>query len=328
MDRWSEIELFVRIAELGSLRRAADALGLSAAAATRQLGSLERRIGVRLVERNTRRLFLTEAGQAYLRHCRGALAQMAEADAEVGATALDPSGTLRVTASLSFALRHIAPILPAYTERYPRVSVNVVTANRYYDLIDNNIDVAIRTREYEADSGLTVRRLAETRRLLAASPGYLDRHGTPDRLEALASHRLLIYSYANNPYELRFRRGAETRTVAVRPALEANDGQVIRAAALEGLGILVQPTYIILDDLIGGRLVPVLEDWDLPRLTMNIAYPSRQHLPAKTRSFVDFLVEHFRAMDYERKFTARYGFGATASGSSPDARSSTRITAA
>lgn len=309
MDRWTEIELFVRIAEQGSLRGAGDTLGLSPAAATRHLTSLEERVGVRLVERNTRRLFLTEAGQAYLVHCRGALAQIAEADAAVGETALEPAGTLRVTASLSFSLEHIAPLLPAYTARYPRVSVNVITANRYYDIIENDIDLAVRLREHEADSGITVRRLAQTRRLLAASPGYLDRHGVPTTLDDLQSHRLLIYSYANRPYELRFTRGGESRTVTVSPALESNDGQVIRSAALEGLGILVQPTYVILNDLIGGRLVPVLDDWDLPRLTINLAWPSRLHLPAKTRSFIDFMVDHFRANDLERRFTARYGFG-------------------
>ena len=307
MDRWTEIELFVRTAELGSLSRAAEALGLSNAAASRHLASLEQRLAARLIERNTRRMYLTEAGEQYMRHCKNALNEMQEAATAANATTLNPVGVLRVTASLSFSMKHLAPLLPDYIRRYPNVSVNIVTSNRYYDLIDNNIDVAVRTREYESDSSVTIRRLAETRRVLAASPAYLDEKGVPKTLDDLARHHLLLYSLANNPDELRLTRDGVVRTVKVGGLLESNDGQVIRAAALEGLGILVQPTYVIYDDIVAGRLIPVLDDWDLPRLTINIAYPSRKHLSAKVRTFIDFLVENFRTMDYERKWTARFG---------------------
>lgn len=297
----------VRLAELGSLSRAAEALGTSNAAASRALAALEARLGARLVERSTRRLSLTEQGERFVRQCRSAMAEIVEAENEVNAATLNPTGTLRLTASVSFAVRHIAPLLPSYTARWPNVRVNVVTANRYYDVIDNNIDLAIRTREYEADSGLTIRRLATTRRLLAASPAYLSRHGTPRRPEDLAGHRMLIYSYANRPEELPLTSGGETRTVRIEPFLESNEGQVVREAALNGLGILVQPAYIIHDDLVGGRLVPLLEDWDLPRLTISFAYPGRRHLPAKVRSFIDHMVEHFERQGYERRWTARFG---------------------
>ncbi len=304
MDRWTEMTLFVKTAELGSLSRAAEAVGLSNAAASRHLAALETRLGARLVERNTRRLYLTDLGEAFLRRCRNALTEVAEGEAEVNASTLDPSGNLRVTSSLSFAMKHIAPLLPEYHRRYPKVSVNIVTANRYYDLIDNNIDVAIRTREYEPDSSITIRRLAETRRLLAASPAYLGRVGAPRSPQQLAARPMLVYSHANNPQELRLTRDGRTETITVSTLLESNDGQVLRAAALDGLGILAQPSYVIHDDIVAGRLVPVLDDWDLPRLTINIAYPSRKHLSAKVRTFIDFLVEHFRANDYERRWTA------------------------
>jgi DNA-binding transcriptional LysR family regulator len=175
------------------------------------------------------------------------------------------------------------------------------------DIIDNNIDVAIRNRESEPDSNITIRRMAETRRLLAASPGYLARHGTPHSLEDLQRHKLLIYTHANNPNELRFSKEGVNSTVNVKGLLESNDGQILRTAALDGLGILVQPTYIIYDDIVAGRLVPVLDDWELPRLTINLAYASRKHLSAKVRTFIDFMVEHFDRMDYERKWTARFG---------------------
>jgi DNA-binding transcriptional LysR family regulator len=298
--------LFVQVAESGSLSRAADTLGLSNAAASRHLSALEERLGARLVERNTRRLYLTETGREFLRRSKAILADLAEAESAVNAAVLNPTGTLRVTASLSFAMHHIAPLLPEYTRRYPDVTVHVETANRYLDIIDNNIDVAVRTREFEPDSNITIRRLAETRRILAASPGYLSRMGQPRQLDDLARHHLLIYTYANNPYELRFSRDGQTTSVSVKALLESNDGQVLRAAALGGLGILVQPTYILFDDIVAGRLVPLLDEWDLPRLTVNLAYASRKHLSAKVRTFIDFIAEHFSRMEYERKWTGRF----------------------
>ncbi|WP_342050064.1 MULTISPECIES: LysR family transcriptional regulator [unclassified Cupriavidus] len=308
MDRWTEIELFVQTAELGSLTRAAENLEMSNAAASRYLNSLERRLSARLIERSTRRLYLTQVGEQFFRRCKELLAEMKEAEADVSANVLEPGGTLTVTASLSFSMIHIAPILPEFTARYPKVSVNIIAANRYYDIMDSGIDLAIRTREFEPDSNLTVRRLAQTRRILAASPKYLDQRGTPRTVEDLAHHAMLIYSYANRPNELIFTRGGEDdgekRVINVRSTFESNDGQVLRAAALKGMGILVQPKYIIYDDIVAGRLVPVLDEWDLPRLTVNIAFQNRAHLPARIRLFIEFLVDNFRRMDYERKWTS------------------------
>ncbi len=306
MDRFAQFELLVGIADAGNIGRAAEALGMSNAAASRCLAALEERLGAQLVRRTTRSLHLTDEGTRFLVRARAILADVADTEAAVNATALNPSGTLRVSASLSFALQHIATRLPEYTRRYPNVRVHVEAANRYLDLIDSGIDVAIRTREFEPDSNITIRRLAETRRILAASPAYLARHGRPAHPADLSSHALLLYVYANHPYELSFTRGAEAATVAVKGLLESNDGQILRAAALKDLGVLVQPTYIVHDDVVQGRLAPVLDDWDLPRLTINIAYPSRKHLSAKVRSFIDFMVEEFATNDFARKWTARH----------------------
>lgn len=307
MDRWTELELFVQVAETGSLSRAAEALDLSNAAASRHLSALEDRLGARLVERNTRRLYLTDTGQEFFSRAKTVLADLKDAEDAVNAATLNPTGTLRITASLSFSMHHVAPLLREYTQRYPNVSVHVEAANRYLDIIDNNIDVAIRTREFEPDSNITIRRLGQTRRILAAAPRYLAKHGRPKTLEDLAQHKLLIYTHANNPNELRFTRDGQTTTLSVKGLLESNDGQILRAAALDGMGILVQPTYILYDDMVAGRLVPVLDDWDLPRLTVNLAYPSRKHLSAKVRTFIDFMAEHFAKMNYEQKWTGRFG---------------------
>ncbi|MDB5844300.1 MAG: bacterial regulatory helix-turn-helix, lysR family protein [Polaromonas sp.] len=306
MDRWTEIALFVKVAETGSLSRAAKAMELSNAAASRHLSALEQRLGARLVERNTRRSYMTETGQQFFASARTILADLQEAESAVNAAVLNPSGVLRITASLSFSMHHIAPLLREYSELYPNVTVQVEAANRYMDIIDNNIDVAIRTREMEPDSSITIRRLGETRRILAGSPRYFARYGFPKTLEDLQNHHLLIYTYANNPKELRFTRDGQTTAVAVKGLLESNDGQILRAAALDGMGILVQPAYIVYDDIVAGRLVPVLDEWELPRLTINIAYPSRKHLSAKVRTFIDFIANHFRKMDYERKWTGPF----------------------
>lgn len=307
MDRLTELELFVKVAEVGSMGGAAEALGLSNAAASRHLAALEGRLKARLVERNTRRLYLTSEGQEFHERARAVLAELQDAETAINSSTLNPSGVLRVSASLSFSMQQIAPRLAHYHQLYPNVRVHIEVANRYLDMIENGIDVAIRNREFEPDSSITIRRLASTRRLLCASPAYLAARGTPLEPEDLARHDFLIYVLANHAHELRLSSGPETRVVNIQGLLESNDGQVLRAAALSGLGILVQPSYIVYDDIVAGRLVPLLNDWDLPRIQINIAYPSRKHLSAKVRSFIDFMADEFAKNDYERKWTSYLG---------------------
>ncbi|POR51095.1 LysR substrate binding domain-containing protein [Paraburkholderia eburnea] len=194
-------------------------------------------------------------------------------------------------------------MLPEFNARYPDITVDVVAANRYYDIIENGIDVAVRTKVLEADSNITVRRLASTRRVLAAAPSYIASNGFPRFPAELGKHKLLNYGLADNPRDLAFHRDGEFVAVKVRPLLESNDGQILRVAALDGMGILVQPKYIIYDDIKAGRLIPVLDDWDLPRLTMNIAFQTRSHMPVKVRLFIDALIERFRSNDFERLWT-------------------------
>lgn len=309
MDRWTEIELFVQTAELGSLSKAAEILAISNATASRFLASLERRLDARLIERNTRGLALTEVGEEFYLRCKGILTDMKDAEAAANATTLDPSGTLRITSSLSSCMKYITPVLPRFVERYPNIDIELVSANRYFDLIESGIDVAIRTREYEPNSNITVRKLAETRRILVASPSYLARQGIPQTLEQLSQHKFLLYTYINKPSELHLTRNGETQVVKVRSGLQANDGQILRAAALDGLGILVQASSLIYDDVEAGRLMPLLDEWDLPRLSINIAYRTRKHLPAKVRVFIDFMVENFRQLDGDKKWSSQTGKG-------------------
>lgn len=304
MDRLTQLELFVLVAELGSLSKVAERMDLSNAAVTRYLGALEERLGVRLVERTTRRLWLTEAGHEFLQRSQAIVEDVRAAESAMRDVSTEPVGLLRVTCSLSFAVNQIGPVLPEFRCRYPKLRVEVVVANRYPDFIEAGIDVAIRTREHEPDSCITVRPLAETRRILAASPGYLARNGIPRAIEDLEHHDFLVYTLARNPYELDLSRGDQQRWVKIQGVLESNDGQVLRAAAIAGHGILIQPLYIVHDDVVAGRLMPVLDDWELPRLTINIAYQSRRHLAPKIRAFIDFMLERIEQQDFRRKWAA------------------------
>lgn len=294
MDRLAQIEVFVKTAELRSLSRAAEALGMSNAAASRHLSALEERLSARLIERNTRRLWLTEAGQEFYQRSGALLSDLAEAEEAVNEHTLSPQGLLRVTCSLSFATIYLAPMLPELRRLYPKLNVHIAVMNRYLDFIEAGIDVAIRTRLHEPDTNIIVRRLGRMRRVLAASPGYFAEHGRPKEPADLAKHNMLIYNLAADPFSLRLSKGDVERTVRVTGALDCNDGQVIRQAALAGLGILIQPLYIVQEDIAQGRLEPVLIDWKLPMLTMNIAYQNRERLPAKIRVFTDYLVNYVR----------------------------------
>jgi len=304
MDRFREMEFFVQVAELGSLSLAAERLGTSNAAASRLLSALESRLNVRLVERTTRRLWLTDAGREYHHRCAAILAEMDEADAEATAVASSPKGILRITSSVSFAMIHIAPGLAEFRERFPQLSIQITASNRYSDFIEAGIDIAIRTREFEVDSNITVRKLADTRRVLAASPAYFAARGKPTSPSEIIDHDFLIYNLANEPHVLNFRKGDKRQSIRVRGVMDSNEGQVIRAAALAGAGVLVQPPYIIYDDIVAGRLIPVLTDWALPPLSINMAYQSRRHQSAKIRVFTKFLLERFERLGLERKWNA------------------------
>lgn len=299
MGRWREYEFFVQVVETGSISKAGEALNLSGPTASRRLTTLENRLGARLIERTTRRLFITEVGQNFYARCKAALEDMGEAEEEAAIASSSPSGTLRVTASVSLMLQHVAPMLPRFSQKYPAIKVQLVAANRYYDITDNDIDVAIRTREFEPDSSLVVRRLAKTRRILAASPSYIKQYGSPSTPTDLANYNFLGYSH-HNPHELTFERRGKTLTIPTSPLLEANDGQIARAAAVAGLGILAQPIYVIYDELMAGRLVPLMLDWKLPEMLISLVYRRRKLIPAKTRAFLDFMLDDFHEKDYER----------------------------
>lgn len=302
MDRITELEVFLSIADEANLTRAAEALGMSVSGVSRALSGLERRLGVRLIQRTTRQMALTPEGRDFAGHAREILSRLHDAEEKVASRAAEPRGTIRIGASLSFALLHLMPMIEAFSRRYPLVRVEIVASNRYLDIIEGGLDLAIRTKQSEPDSGITIRRLAEVPRLLAASPDYLSRHDPPAAPEDLTAHSLLLYTLADDFETLVLTRGDQTRRLPVKGQFVANDGQLIREAALRGLGILQQPSYVIHDDLRAGRLVPVLPDWSPHGLVMNVAYPSRTYLPQRSRLFLDAMLDYFNRNDLRQRW--------------------------
>ncbi|MFC3107578.1 LysR family transcriptional regulator [Undibacterium arcticum] len=295
MDLFHAMKVFVKVADAGSLSGAARALALSNPSVTRLLAELESHVGARLFNRSTRRLSLTEAGAAYLERCRQVLLDIDDAALAAGRGAAEPSGTLRINAPVSFAVNHLGPVLAQYAARYPQVHLDVTLSDRVVDLVDEGYDLAIRIGRIR-DSSLVARQIAPLRMLLCAAPSYLASHGTPATPRDLAQHVCLHYSYWSTRDEWQFARDGKTHAVRIRGSLQANNGDLLRAAALAGMGIILQPSFIIGDDVRRGTLIPLLPDYQAAAGAIHAVYPSRRYLSAKVRTFVDFLVERFGAV--------------------------------
>ncbi|EWY36351.1 LysR family transcriptional regulator [Skermanella stibiiresistens SB22] len=294
MDRITTIAAFVRTVELGSQAAASEDLGLSRAMIGRHIQQLEDRLGVRLLNRTTRKQSLTEAGLSFFEKCASILEQLSEAERVASELQAEPRGTLRVNGPMSFGNTQLASALAAYCEKHPRVRIELVLNDRQVDLVEEGYDVAVRIARL-TDSSLIARRIAPVRLALCAAPAYLRRHGIPKVPADLARHNCLLYSYAAPPLDwtLIDRAGVET-TVRVGGTLSANNGDALVAAAVGGLGIVRQPTFIIGDALRDGRLVEILTEYSLAPTSAYAVYPHARNLSPKVRSFVDFLVEHFR----------------------------------
>lgn len=290
MDKLFAMQVFARIVEVGSFVKAASQLGISTTAASRLVAGLEAQLGTRLLQRTTRRLSLTAAGSAYFDRCQQIVGAVDEAEALVGLEARRPFGTLRVSGPVAFGSLHLAPLLAAYSARYPEVQVDISLADRIVDLVDEGFDVAIRIAGRLADT-LVARKLTTVRIAMCASPEYLRRHGTPRAPSDLARHNCLHYTFSERPGEWTLDGPPGRTTVKVAGSLRSNSGDLLHQAALAGVGIIVQPTFIVGGDLQQGKLVRVLPRYCQPDLAAYAVYPTRHHLPAKVRSFVDFLAE-------------------------------------
>jgi DNA-binding transcriptional LysR family regulator len=299
MDRLDTLRSFRRVVELGGFSAAARDLGLSNAAISKHVAQLEGRLGARLLQRTTRRLSVTEAGQAYYERTARLLDDLAEADDAVSLMQAAPRGTLRVNAPMSFGIQYLAPVLPDFLARYPEVSIDLAMSDRVVDLLEEGFDVALRIRSGLPDSRLIAQKLAPVRRLVCAAPSYLARRGRPEQPADLARHDCLIYSLTDAPEVWDFEGPQGLVAVAVRGRLKANNGQALRDAALSGIGIIRLPSFSVAPELKVGRLVEILGEWRVPAHEFYAVYPTNRHLAPKLRAFVDFLAESFSGAPWD-----------------------------
>lgn len=294
MDQLRQIEAFTAVVSHGSFVKAAERLDLSKAVVSRLVLELEASLGTRLLNRTTRRLSLTDSGSRYVERCRQLLDDLAEANAEASATSSTPRGKLRINAPLSFGNLHLAPLWGEFLRLHPEVELEIELTDRVVDLVEEGFDLGVRIGRLQATS-LVSRRLASDRTLLCASPAYLARAERIHSLQDLARHSVMAYSWASWGDVWNF-EGPEgqTESVTVRPRLRANSGDTCRAAALADQGVILQPAFLIGEDVRQGRLVEILPRYRRPALDIHALYPSRKHLSGKVRAMVDFLVDAFR----------------------------------
>lgn len=288
---FSELEFFVLLTRLGSLSAAARALDITPPAASMRLAAMEKRMGVRLLNRSTRKISLTSEGELYLQHASRLLADLREMDEIVSAGRQAPRGLLRVNAPLGFGRTVIAPLVSTFAARFPEVEVQLEVTDRPIDLIDAGFDLAIRFGELP-DNRINARRIMSNRRFMCASPAYLEKHGAPTTLNDLANHRCIVHRQNDDAYGVwRFLLDGRTEIVKVHGALSSNDGDIVLGWALDGQGIVIRSEWDLAKYLESGRLRRVLEDFALPSADLYVYYPSKQNLPARGRAFINFLVE-------------------------------------
>jgi DNA-binding transcriptional LysR family regulator len=293
IDRIRDISAFVHVAEAKSFTTAAEQIGLSRSAVGKSVSRLEDRLGVRLLQRTTRSVSLTDEGTAFHERCVRILADLDEAEMAMLSHAQAPRGRLRLELPVSFGRLHVLPILSQFMNKWPELSVNVSFNDRFVDLIDEGVDLAIRLGGSD-DSRLMTRLLAPHRLVTCASPSYLESRGVPQTVDALAEHSCLAFVHGGRPVEWRFNIDGQVRSVMINGRFSATNAEGLRDATLAGYGIARLATFLISDDLRTGRLLPVLDCLSTDGPSVRAVYPSSRHLSPKVRSFIDELLTAWR----------------------------------
>ena len=293
MDRFLEMQAFAAVVDAGSFVKAADTLAMSKAAISRHVGDLESRLGVRLLHRTTRRLSLTDEGQAFHARCRELLSEVEEAESEVTSRSAAASGLVRVNAPVTFGIKHLAPLWGEFMAMNPRVTLEVTLVDRIVDIVEEGYDLAIRIASLSS-STLISRRLSTARLVLCASPRYLEQHGMPRQPEDLTRHNVIAYSYLATGDEWHFEGPQGKTSVRTRPRLHTNSGETCRAAALAHQGVVLQPTFLVAEDLLAGRLVELMPEFRAAEFGIYAVYPTRKLVAPKVRALIEFLVQCFQ----------------------------------
>jgi DNA-binding transcriptional LysR family regulator len=292
MDRFLEMQAFVAVVDAGSFVGGADALQISKSVVSRLVGDLEQRLGVRLLQRTTRKLSLTGEGELYLERCKELLSGMVDAESEVTRHAGEVIGELRVSAPVTFGLMHLAPLWPVFMAQHPRLTLDVTLGDRLVDLVDEGYDLAVRIAQLPSSS-LVSRKLASTRLTLCASPRYLLEQGAPETPADLNIHPVFAYKLLATGDVWHFEGATGPMAVKVNPRMRSNSGDSCCEAALQHQGLVLQPSFLVGAHLKSGALVEVLPQYRSIELGIYAIYPSRKQLAPKVRRLVDFLAQSF-----------------------------------
>jgi DNA-binding transcriptional LysR family regulator len=293
MDRTTSMATFVKVVDSGGFAAAGRALGISPSMVTNHIQALEERLGVRLLNRSTRKISLTEVGEAYYQRSKHILAELDDADRIAQAAQSSPRGTLRLNTSVAIP-PFLAPVVAEYTTLYPEVSVSLSMTDRMVDMVEEGFDLAVRNMSVP-DSSLIARRVGTYRFVLCGSPDYFRRRGTPKTPADLVHHNCLVYSHSSWGHAWRFAGpDGEQQAITLAGNLETNSANALRLAAVHGQGLILSPTFLVADEVKAGRLLPVLGEFLQAEYAINAIYPHREHVSAKVRSFVDLLARHFR----------------------------------
>jgi len=293
MDRLKSLATFVQVVETGGFSAAARRLNMSPTMASEHIQALEEQLGARLLQRTTRKISVTEIGQAYYENAARILAELEEADRVAGALQSAPKGRLRLHVG-THIVRFVAPVVAEFMKLHPDLTVELTMGERMVDLVEEGFDLAVRAT-VPADSSLVVRQLAAWRHVPCASPDYLSARGTPLHPGDLARHNCLRYAFYPYGDEWRFiGRDGKPVSARVKGSLRTNSAEALRIAAIEGVGIFLAPGFLVADDLKDGRLVALLSEYCPLAFAINAIYSSRAHVPAKIRAFIDLAVERFR----------------------------------
>ncbi len=297
MDTIDGMRTYVAVVSEGSFSRAAERLGMSPQLVSKYVAQLESRLGARLLNRSTRRLSVTEVGQAYYERCGDVLADIDEMENAVGDATAAARGTLRINAPMTFGTMHLSRAIAKYQCGQPEVSVDLTLDDRVVDIVSEGYDIAIRIGRLR-ESSLVARKLAPVRLVVCGSSDYLAERGVPGTPQDLKDHECLRYTLSSDPDRWQFREGDETHAVRVTGSFLANNGDAIRLAALAGRGLALQPTFIVGDDIRAGRLQLVLRDYEVDPMGVYAVYAHRKYLSGKVRTFVEYLDDYFASPPY------------------------------
>ncbi len=293
MDKATQMEVFVRVADTGGFSAAARTLRLTPSAVSKLIGRLEDRLGVRLFHRTTRSLSLTEEGRSFYERCVGILGEIEQAEAAISELHENVAGTLRITATVAFTRVHVLPLLPEFMALYPGLRVELELGDRPVDLVEDGFDVGLRMQEQMTDESLVARRLAVNRRVVCATPEYFKKFGVPSDPKDLLDHNCLVHSSIGTFNDWEFELAEGTWHLSPKGNFEANSAYALYEAVLAGIGVGRLATFLVQPDLQSGRLQSVLTEYDHVGSSILVVYPHRRHLSSKVRAFVDFLVERF-----------------------------------